>query len=154
MAINRLLVAINRLLERAHFKGRRCERGQSASPLSFSSHYAGCCMRRTEKFSYRKRTFLMPASTGIPSYVLAEVESSNDGEDNCGHYMITIADCHRNIQLEFPLATARSRQHSLAKIELLIEVFIAFGTALQKEAQLIADGKRLTETRRIGKKKI
>ena len=109
-------------------------------------------MSRAEKFSYRKRTFLMPASTGIPSYVLAEVESSNQGEDNCGHYMITIADCHRNIQLEFPLATARSRQHSLAKIELLIEIFIAFGTALQKEAQLIADTRLHTAKRRTGKK--
>jgi len=110
-------------------------------------------MKGAEKFTYRKRTFLMPASTGIPSYVLAEVESSNDGEDNCGHYMITIADCHRNIQLEFPLATARSRQHSLAKIELLIEVFIAFGTALQNEAQLIADRKRQTAKRRNRTKK-
>ena len=110
-------------------------------------------MGHTEKYSYRKRTFLMPASTGIPSYVLAEVESSNDGEDNCGHYMITIADCHRNIQLEFPLATARSRQRSLAKIELLIEVFIAFGTALQKEAQSIADGTAETKKRANKKKK-
>ncbi len=92
-----------------------------------------------EKFTYRKRTFLMPASSGIPSYVLAEVESSNGGEYKCGHYMITLADCRRQIQLEFPLATARDRRHSLAKIDLLLEVFIAFGTALQKEAQLIAD---------------
>jgi hypothetical protein len=82
----------------------------------------------------------MPASTGVPSFVLAEVESSNGGEYKCGHYMITLADCRRQIQLEFPLATARNRRHSLAKIDLLLDVFIAFGTALQKEAQLIADG--------------
>src|SRR5258705_6070974 len=93
-----------------------------------------------EKFTYRrKRTFLMPASSGIPSYVLVEVESSNGGEYKGGHYMITLADCRRQIQLEFPLATARDRRHSLAKIDLLLEVFIAFGTALQEEAQLIAD---------------
>src|SRR6266478_377080 len=97
-------------------------------------------MRHVEKFNYRKRSFLMPASTGAPSYVLAEVESSNGGEYNCGHYMITLADCRRQIQLEFPLATARDRRLSLAKIDLILEVFIAFGTALQKEAQLIADG--------------
>ena len=90
----------------------------------------------------------MPTSTGTPSYVLAEGESSNDGEDNCGHYMITLADCRRQIQLEFPLATARSRRHSLAKIDLLLDVFIAFGTALQKEAQLIADGSQRTTKRK------
>src|SRR5258708_13271912 len=93
-----------------------------------------------EKFTYRKRTFLMPASSGIPSYVLAEVESSNRGEYNCGHHMITLADCRRQIQLEFPLATARDRNQSLAKIDLLLEVFIGFGIALQKEAELIANG--------------
>lgn len=95
----------------------------------------------------------MPASTGVPSYVIAEVESSHGGEYNCGHYMITLADCRRQIALEFPLATARSRRQSLAKIDLLLEVFVAFGTALQKEAQLIADNKRLTATRRNRKKK-
>jgi hypothetical protein len=87
----------------------------------------------------------MPASTGIPSYVLAEVESSYEGEYNCGHYMITLADCRRQIQLEFPLATARSRRDSLAKIDLLLEVLIAFGTALQKEAQLIDNGPQRTK---------
>jgi hypothetical protein len=86
-----------------------------------------------EKFAFRKRTFLMPASSGIPSYVLVEVESSNGGEYKCGHYMITLADCRRQIQLEFPLATARDRRHSLAKIDLLLEVFIAFGTARFKK---------------------
>src|SRR5215470_6561225 len=101
-------------------------------------------MKHSEKFSYRKRTFLMPKSTGVSSFIMAEVESSNGGEYSCGHYMITLADCHRNIQLEFPLATARSRQHSLAKIDLLLEVLVAFGTALQQEAQLIADSTRPT----------
>ena len=96
-------------------------------------------MRHSDRFTYRKRTFLTPASTGIPSYVQVEVESSYEGEYNGGHYMITLADCRRQIQLEFPLTTARSRRHSLAKIDLLLEVLIAFGTALQKEAQLIAD---------------
>jgi hypothetical protein len=105
-------------------------------------------MRHAEKFSYRKRSFLMPVSTGVPSYVLAEVESSNGGEYNCGHNMLTLADCHRQIQLEFPLATARERRHSLAKLDLLLEVFIAFGTALQQEAQLISDGSQQTSKRK------
>ena len=90
----------------------------------------------------------MPVSTGIPSYVLAEVESSYEGEYNGGHYMLTLADCRRQIQLEFPLTTARSRRQSLAKIDLLLEVLIAFGTALQKEAQLIADGQHKSKRQR------
>lgn len=95
----------------------------------------------------------MPDSTGVPSYVVAEVESSYGGEYDCGHYMITLADCRRQIQLEFPLTTARSRRQSLAKIDLLLEVLVAFGTALQKEAQLIADSTRQGKKRQHKKKK-
>ena len=51
-------------------------------------------------FSLRKRVFLNPVSTGQTSYILAEVESSRDGEYKWGHYMLTIADCRRHIQLE------------------------------------------------------
>ena len=96
-------------------------------------------MKHSEKFSYRKRLFLMPKSTGVPSFIMAEVESSNGGEYSCGHYMITLADCRRQIELEFPLTTAQSRRRSLAKIDLLLKVLVDFGTALQKEAQLIHD---------------
>jgi hypothetical protein len=52
--------------------------------------------------------------------------------------MITLADCRRQIQLEFCLGTPRDRKQSLAKIDLLVEVFSAFRTALQQEVQLIA----------------
>jgi hypothetical protein len=105
-----------------------------------------------EKFTYCKRTFLMPAETAIPSYVLAEVESTNGGEYNCGQNMITLADSQRQIHLEFPLATARDRRHSLAKVDLLLEVLIAFGTALQKEAQLIANGEEQVPERKKRKR--
>jgi hypothetical protein len=66
------------------------------------------------------------------------------GEYKYGHYMLTLADCRRQIHFEFPLMTARDRKNSLAKIDLLLEIFIAFRTALQKEAQLISDGGRQT----------
>ena len=99
-------------------------------------------MKHSEKFSYRKRLFLMPKSTGVPSFIMAEAESSYGGEYSCGHYMVTLADCRRQIELEFPLTTARSRRHSLAKIDLLLKVLVDFGTALQKEAQLIADTRK------------
>ena len=88
-------------------------------------------------FSFRKRVFLNPISTGHTSYILAETESSCEGENKWGHCMLTIADCRRRIQLEFFLGTKRTRQHSLAKIDLLINVLTAFREQLRKEANLI-----------------
>jgi hypothetical protein len=61
------------------------------------------------RFSYRRRTFLAPASTGFTSYVLAEVEASDGGEYTCGHNMLTVADCRQRVELEFLLDTARLR---------------------------------------------
>ena len=81
----------------------------------------------------------MPVSTGIPSYVLAEVESSDSGRYKWGHYMITLADCRRKVDLEFFLSTAPQRKRSLAKIDLLLEVLAGFRAALAAEAELIAD---------------
>ena len=107
-----------------------------------------------DKFNYRKRIFLTPVSSGIASYVLAEVESSDGGEYKCGHNMITLADCRRQIELEFCLATPRDRKRSLAKIDLLVQVFKAFRTALEKEAQLIVGGdpRAKKQTKRNGRK--
>jgi hypothetical protein len=103
------------------------------------------------RFSYRRRTFLAPASTGFTSYVLAEVESSCGGEYRCGHYMLTLADCRRRIDLEFCLSTALLRRQSLAKIDLLLEVLSAFRAALAAEAQLIAERERGKRSRGMGK---
>jgi hypothetical protein len=97
-------------------------------------------------FTFRKRTFLASVSTGYTSYVLAEVESSKGGEYKWGHYMLTIADCRRRIQLEFVLGTARARQQSLAKIDRLLKILNGFRTALLVEAKLISEkeGRRRT----------
>ena len=54
-----------------------------------------------------------------------------------GHNMITIGDCRRVIELEFFLGSARDRQRSLAKIDLLLDVLTAFRAAIQEEAKLI-----------------
>jgi hypothetical protein len=105
------------------------------------------------RFSYRRRTFLAPASTGFTSYVLAEVESSDGGEYKCGHYMLTLADCRRRIELEFCLSTAPGRRRSLAKIDLLLEVLSRFRDALAAEARLIAERDREKKRRRAGKRK-
>ena len=97
-------------------------------------------------YTYRKRVFLSPVSTGYTSYVFAEVESSGLGEYKCGHYMLSLGDCRRRIELEFLLGTARARRQSLAKLDLLLQVLNAFRTALRSEAQLISqyekEGKR------------
>ena len=90
-------------------------------------------------FTYRRRLFLAPVSTGFTSYVLAEVESSCSGAYDGGHYMLTLADCHRSVQFEFFLGNAMFRRQSLAKIDLLLKVLNGFRAALAKEAKLIAD---------------
>ncbi len=88
-------------------------------------------------FSYRKRVFLSPISTGNTSYIFTEVESSRGGEYKWGHYMVTLADCRRRIQLEFFIGTPRARLESLKKINLLIKQLEEFRTALKKEVNLI-----------------
>jgi hypothetical protein len=96
---------------------------------------------------FRKRVFLSSVTTGTTSYILAEVESSRGGEYKWGHYMVTIADCRRRIQLEFFLGSVRARRESLRKLDLLLKVLGSFRTALLAEAQLI------TEYERAGRRK-
>ncbi len=88
-------------------------------------------------FSFRTRAFLNPVSTGDTSYILAETESSRDGEYRWGHYMLTIADCRRRIQLEFFLGSKQARRRSLTKINLLIDILTSFREALIKEIEVI-----------------
>jgi hypothetical protein len=101
---------------------------------------------------FRKRVFLASVSTGHTSYVLAEVESSRGGEYKWGHYMLTIADCRRRIQLEFFLGTVRARRESLRKLDLLIKVLGSFRNALLKEAQAITEYERAGRTTRAKRK--
>ena len=93
--------------------------------------------KRKGIFTFRKRTFLNPTSTGHTSYILAEVESSQDGDYSWGNYLLTIADCQRLIRLEFLLGTKQYRRMSLRKINLLIDVLTRFRDALAKEIALI-----------------
>ncbi|HEY6805430.1 MAG TPA: hypothetical protein VI306_17765 [Pyrinomonadaceae bacterium] len=88
-------------------------------------------------FSYRKRLFLSPASTGETAYILAEAESSQNGSYKFGHYMVTLADCRRKVEFEFFLGNVTARRQSLAKIEVLIRVLTSFRDALLREAGLI-----------------
>ena len=86
--------------------------------------------------------FLASVSSGTTSYILAEVESSRGGEYKWGHYMLTIADCRRRIQLEFFLGTVRARRESLRKLDLLLKVLGSFRNALLTEAQAINEYER------------
>lgn len=96
---------------------------------------------------FRKRVFLASVSTGHTSYILAEVESSRGGEDKFGHYMLTIADCRRRIQLEFFLGTMRARRESLKKLDLLLSVLSSF------RSKLLAEAHAITEFERAAKRK-
>ncbi len=89
-----------------------------------------------------KRVFLASISTGHTSYILAEVESSRGGEYKWGHYMLTIADCRRRIQLEFFLGTMRARRESLKKLDLLLSVLTSFRSKLLAEAHAITEFER------------
>jgi hypothetical protein len=93
------------------------------------------------QFTYRKRIFLTPASAHSTAYILAEVESSSDGTYKNGHYMLTLADCTRQIRLEFYLGTSRYRKQSLAKLDLLMRILGDFREALNAEAKLIEKAK-------------
>jgi len=90
--------------------------------------------------SFRKRSFLNPASTDHTSYIYARVESSRDGEYPWGTNLLTIADCRRTVELEFFLGTRQARRVSLAKIDLLIGILTRFRAALVKEIAAIEKG--------------
>jgi hypothetical protein len=96
---------------------------------------------------FRKRIFLASVSSGHTSYILAEVESSRGGEERFGHYMLTIADCRRRIQLEFFLGTMRARRESLKKLDLLLSVLSSF------RSRLLAEAHAITEFERAAKRK-
>jgi len=101
-------------------------------------------------FKYRKRTFLNSITTGYTSHILAEVESTRNGEYKWGHNMLTIGDCRRRIQLEFFLGTKRARNQSFAKIKLLLATLQDFQNALITEAELV---ERFEKSKKKGSKK-
>lgn len=86
---------------------------------------------------YRKRLFLNPISLSAPSFIQAVADSSDEGTYLLGNYVLIIADCRRNIMLEFNLANATQRKLSLAKIDRLAKVVNEFRDAVHAEAKLI-----------------
>lgn len=102
-------------------------------------------------FRYYKRTFLSPASSGTSSYIIAEIDSSFEGTYELGSNLLTIADCHRQIQLEFFLGTPRERKRSLAKARLLADVINTFYAGLVEEARLIDRADKKSRKRTVNK---
>ena len=102
---------------------------------------------------FRKRVFLASVSSGHTSYILAEVESSRGGEYKWGHYMLTIADCRRRIELEFFLGTMRARRESLRKLDLLLSVLTSFRSRLLAEAHAITEFERAARRKSLKPKK-
>ena len=68
---------------------------------------------------------------------MAEVESSQNGEYELGTNMLTVADCRRQIRLEFFLGNRRERKRSLAKARLLADVINIFYESRVEESKLI-----------------
>src|SRR5688500_13265146 len=89
------------------------------------------------QFRYQKRRFLAPVSSLTTSYIVAEVESSYGGAYELGTNTLTIADCHRRVEIEFFLGSRRDRQQSLAKAQLLADIINRFCENLRDEANLI-----------------
>jgi len=87
--------------------------------------------------AYRKRVFLNPISISAPSFIQAVADSSDEGTYLLGNYILIIADCHRNIMLEFSLGNEKQRKISLAKIDRLLKVVNEFRDAVYAEAELI-----------------
>ena len=92
--------------------------------------------------AYRKRAFLNPISTGQPSFIFAVAESSEGGKKAYGNYVLTVADCKRMIELEFPLTDPSAQKQSLAKIDLLADIINRFKESIHTEADLIDRRKR------------
>lgn len=102
-------------------------------------HLTNSC--EVAKMAYRKRVFLDPISIDAPSFIQAVADSSDDGTYSLGSYILTIADCHRRIRLEFCFASNNQRKLSLAKIDRLANVVNEFRDAVYSEAKLMENGR-------------
>ena len=88
-------------------------------------------------FVFRKRVFLLPASTDYTSHFHAIVESSRYGEYGETNALY-IADCCRKIELDFVLANKHQERLALRRINLIIRILF---DSLAKEIALIEKAK-------------
>jgi hypothetical protein len=109
------------------------------APYGGAALSGGTPLLRNEdmKFTYKRREFLNPVESHFNSFIAAIVESSDEGTYLMGNYIVTLADCKRAVQFEFPLANGYLRRISVRKAELLADTFANFRDALKVEADLI-----------------
>ena len=97
--------------------------------------------------SFRKRVFLLPASTDCTSYIHAIVQSSHNGEYRWETNVLYIADCCCKIELD--LVVGNKRQGRLAsprKINLIISMLLSFREALARESALVKNTSGIIKT--------
>ena len=94
-------------------------------------------MAKSKNRPYAKRVFLNPVSEGVPEFVQAVADSSDDGSYVLGNYLLIVADSKNRVTLEFPVGNARARRKSRAKIQRFTQVVTQFRNQLIREIDLI-----------------
>jgi hypothetical protein len=82
--------------------------------------------------AYRKRQFISRESDSFISMV---IEDTVEGTYLLGTNLITLADCKRRVEFEFPLTNARLARNSIRKAELLAQAFAEYRDVLKKESE-------------------
>ena len=87
--------------------------------------------------AFRKRQFLNPITSDANSFIAVVADSSDDGMYTVGNYILTLADCKRIVEIEFPLGNVQLQKQSWKKLNLIVETLTEFQDALKKELELI-----------------
>ncbi len=99
-------------------------------------------MPKRRRHDLLKRHFLNSLPMGHDSYVSVAFDSCENGAYPWGTNMVTIADRHRVINLEFFMGTPAAREASLRKIDGLIDTLTAAKAALYKQNELIKKARK------------
>jgi len=101
-------------------------------------------------FSFRKRVFLLPASTDCPWYIHAIVQSSHNGEYRWEANVLYIADCGRKIEVDFVAGNKRQGRLAPRKINLIMSMLLSLPEALAQEIALIENTSGIIKTIMVG----
>ena len=105
------------------------------------------------KYHVQERVFLN-LFPELRAYVIAVVEDTRDRVTSCkeheyfGDVVLKIADCFKEICLDFDLTSAEERKNSLDKARKLAEVLGSFYHALEVEVHVIEERQTTTQHRR------
>jgi uncharacterized protein (DUF433 family) len=97
-------------------------------------------------FSFRKRVFLLPASTDCTLYIHAIVQSSHNGEYRWEANVLYIADCGRKIEIDFVVGNKRQGRLAPRKINLIMSMLLSLREALAQEIALIENTSGIIKT--------